>query len=166
MHPWNRWSVQGAFLLCFSEGYKEAGKCAANWKQMCRKKMSKTRRWGAGLTSVPQVVTRGPGQGGLHRVEQVEETPGQHHDVVDDQVGHQDLGRDPHPCRRRHGFTASGQSPDGAFHSLLLRNGPGSPEPLGFRKDTCTIDKTFHSTLESWRRILHPRFVAFRLKSR
>lgn len=40
------------------------------------------------LTSVPPVVTCGPGQGALEGVEQIEEGPGQHHNVVDVQIEH------------------------------------------------------------------------------
>lgn len=51
------------------------------------------------LTSVPHVVTCGPGQWALEGAAQVEDGPGQHHNVVYVQIGHNHLGRHPQPCR-------------------------------------------------------------------
>lgn len=53
------------------------------------------------LTSVPYVVTCRPGKGTLEGVDQVENGPGQHHDVVDVQVGHDHLRCHSDPCRKQ-----------------------------------------------------------------
>lgn len=57
------------------------------------------RRVGAGFTCVPPVVTRGPRHRAFEGVIKVEDGPGQHHNVVDVQVGDDDLGRHTNPCR-------------------------------------------------------------------
>lgn len=59
------------------------------------------------LTSVPPVVTCGPGQGAYKGVKQVEDSPGQHHDVVDVQIDHDHLRRNPHSCRTQWMFLAA-----------------------------------------------------------
>lgn len=52
----------------------------------------------AGITCVPPVVTGGPWRRALEGVIEVEDGPGQHHDVVDVEVGDDDLGRHSDPC--------------------------------------------------------------------
>lgn len=52
----------------------------------------------AGITCVPPVVTAGPRRRALEGVKEVEDGPGQHHDVVDVEVGDDDLGRHSDPC--------------------------------------------------------------------
>lgn len=55
----------------------------------------------AALTGVPRVVTGGPRRWAFEGVHQVEDGPGQHHDVVDVQVGHNHLRCHSDPCRKR-----------------------------------------------------------------
>lgn len=55
----------------------------------------------AAPTGVPRVVTGGPRRWAFEGVDQVEDSPGQHHDVVDVQVGHDHLRRHSDPCRER-----------------------------------------------------------------
>lgn len=57
------------------------------------------RRINAGITCVPPVVTGGPRRWTVEGVIEVEDGPGQHHDVVDVEVGDDDLGRHSDPCR-------------------------------------------------------------------
>lgn len=57
------------------------------------------RRANAGLTCVPPVVTGGPGRRAVEGVIEVEDGPGQDHDVVDVEVGDDDLGRHSDACR-------------------------------------------------------------------
>lgn len=59
------------------------------------------------LTSVPPVITRRPRQGVLEWVYEVEDSPSQHHNVIDVQIDHNHLGCKPHPCREREFFTWS-----------------------------------------------------------
>lgn len=78
-----------AFLCASDEVLKARSKCVKRQGS----------RWSAGPTCVPLVVTCGPRQGAFKGVIQVDEGPGQHHDVVDVQIGHDDLGCHAHPCR-------------------------------------------------------------------
>lgn len=85
---------------CALDQVLKAKKQMANQTQTCVKRQgSHAGRWRAGLTCVPHVVACGPRQGAFKGVIQVDEGPGQHHDVVDVQIGHDDLGRHTHPCR-------------------------------------------------------------------
>lgn len=55
----------------------------------------------AALTGVPHVVTCRPRKWTFEGVDQVEDGPGQHHDVVDVQVGHDHLRSHSDPCRKQ-----------------------------------------------------------------
>lgn len=65
----------------------------------------------AALTGVPRVLTGGPGRWVFEGVDQIEDGPGQHHDVVDVQVGDDHLGRHADPCggSRVNSFTYPGK---------------------------------------------------------
>ena len=64
---------------------------------------------GQAVVSVPGVATRGPGQDGGQRVDEVIHCPGQHHDVVGVEPRSHDRGRVPHTCNEHTHITTQAQ---------------------------------------------------------